>query len=84
MARVPLATPGLLGLSPGEGGFRCTLGRVSQRGQTYLLPAALLMSKTKSVWYSLGHVREKRLSFHLAHFLLFHLKAVIKKVVVLR
>ena len=41
------------------------------------------MSKTRSVWYRLGNVREERLSFHLARFLLFHPKAVIKEVLVL-
>lgn len=43
----------------------------------------LLMSKTRSMWYRLGHIGEERLSFHLARFLLFHLKAVIKEVLVL-
>lgn len=44
----------------------------------------LLMSKTRSMWYRLGCIGEEKLSFHLAHFLLVHLKAVIKEMVVLR
>ena len=43
-----------------------------------------LMSKTRSVRYRLGRVGEERLSFHLAHFLLSHLKAAIKEALVLR
>lgn len=84
-AWVLLAAPGLLGSLP-WGGWLQVHPRQGATEGTDLSPSCspLLMSKTRSVRYKLGCVREERLSFHLARFLLFHLKAVIKDVLVLR
>lgn len=84
-ARVLLVAPGLLSSLPRGGRLQVHPGQRTAE-TTDLSPSCSpsLMSKTRSVQYRLGHVGEERLSFLMARFLWFHLRAVFKEVLVLR